>query len=362
MIPYLDLEKIHYSIRNELSDAIKNVMQNEWYILGEELESFEKEYSLFCGTQYCIGVGNGLEALHIILRAHDIGLGDEVIVPAHTFIATALAVSYAGAIPVFVDIDENTYDINPELIEENLTKKTKAIIPVHLYGRLADMNKINQIAKKNNLYVIEDAAQAHGALLQDKCAGNLGNAAGFSFYPGKNLGAMGDAGAITTNDKNLYEKAKALRNYGSDIKYYHIYQGLNSRMDELQAAILRVKLRYLDKWTVKRREIADYYSQNIKNAKIKVPLTSGADNVWHIYPIFCEYREQLQCYLHNKGIMTQIHYPIPVHLQQAYQSLGYQKGDFPVAERLADTELSLPIWYGMTKEQIDEIVFALNQF
>lgn len=362
MISYLDLGKMHHGIREELNNAVNTVMQNDWYILGQELEHFEKEYALFCGTKYCLGVGNGLDALHIILRAYGIGDGDEVLVPANTFIATALAVSYVGATPVFVDVDLNTCNINPDLIEEKITERTRVIIAVHLYGRLADMERINQIAAIHNLIVIEDAAQAHGAQMQDKRAGSLGNASGFSFYPGKNLGAMGDAGAITTNDETLYKKAKALRNYGSNEKYHHIYQGVNSRMDELQAAILRVKLKYLDEWTVKRREIADFYSKNIKNAKIKVPLSLGIDKVWHIYPIFCEYREQLQIYLQSKGIMTQIHYPIPVHLQQAYQSLGYQKGDFPVAERLADTELSLPIWYGMTKEQMDEIVTTINQF
>lgn len=362
MIPYLDLGKMHHAIGEELINAVNTVMQNEWYILGQQLEHFEKEYALFCGTKYCLGVGNGLDALHIILSAYGIGNGDEVLVPANTFIATALAVSYARATPVFVDADLDTCNINPDLIEEKITEKTKAIIAVHLYGRLADMEKIKQIAMKYNLIVIEDAAQAHGAQLQASKAGSFGNAAGFSFYPGKNLGAMGDAGAITTNDDTLYKKAKALRNYGSNEKYHHIYQGVNSRMDELQAAILRVKLKYLEEWTVKRREIADFYSKNIKNAKIKVPLSPGTDKVWHIYPIFCEYRDQLQRYLQDKGIMTQIHYPIPVHLQQAYQSFGYQKGDFPVAEQLANTELSLPIWYGMTETQMDEIVTALNQF
>lgn len=362
MISYLSLEKLHCDIKQELLTKLYKIMQNEWYILGYELERFEKEYAIYCGTKYCLGVGNGLDALHIIMRAYGIGLGDEVIVPAHTFIATALAVSYAGAIPVFVDVDENTYNINPELIETKITERTKAIIAVHLYGRLADMDKINHIAQNHNLLVIEDAAQAHGAQLQNKKAGSFGNATGFSFYPGKNLGAMGDAGAITTNDENLYQKAKALRNYGSHEKYYHIYPGFNSRMDEFQAAILRIKLQHLDKWTISRRKIAHYFTKKIENKSLKIPNTSETDNVWHIYPIFCEARDELQRYLQKKGIMTQIHYPIPLHLQQAYQYLGYQKGDFPVAEHLANTELSLPIWYGMTKQQMEEIVSALNQF
>lgn len=362
MIPYLDLGKMHHGIQEEIAKAVNKVMEREWYILGEELNLFEEEYAAFCGTKYCIGVGNGLDALHIILSAYGIGDGDEVIVPANTFIATALAVSHAGATPVFVDVDEETYNMNPELLEEKITEKTKAIIAVHLYGRLADMEKICHIAKKYNLYLIEDAAQAHGAQLHGEKAGSLSNAAGFSFYPGKNLGAMGDAGAITTSDKSLYEKARALRNYGSNEKYHHIYRGFNSRMDEIQAAFLRVKLQYLDEWTAKRREIADFYLSHIQNKKIRLPDCSGEDNVWHIFPVFCENRDGLQCYLQGKGIMTQIHYPIPIHLQQAYQDLNYQKGDCPVAEHLAVTELSLPIWYGMTKEQIEEIVLALNQF
>lgn len=362
VIPYLDLGKMHHAIQGEITKAINKVMQNEWYILGQELSRFEEEYAAFCGTKYCLGVGNGLDALHIILYAYGIGEGDEVIVPANTFVATALAVSYAGATPVFVDVDEGTYNMNPELLEEKITEKTKAVIAVHLYGRLANMEKICKIAKKYNLYVIEDAAQAHGAKFQDRKAGSMGNAAGFSFYPGKNLGAMGDAGAITTSDENLYKKAKALRNYGSDEKYHHMYQGFNSRMDEFQAAILRVKLQYLERWTVKRREIADFYLNHIHNKKIKIPKFSEKENVWHIFPIFCENRDELQCYLQSKGIMTQIHYPIPVHLQQAYQNLNYNKGDFPVAEHLAATELSLPIWYGMTDEQIKEIVQGLNLF
>ena len=343
MIPYLDLRKIHHDIKGELSN-------------------FEEEYATFCGTDYCLGVGNGLDALHIILCAYAIGAGDEVIVPANTFIATALAVSYAGATPVLVDVDEASCNMDPGLVEEKITEKTKAIIAVHLYGRLADMEKISQIAKKYNLYVIEDAAQAHGAQGYGGKAGSLSNAAGFSFYPGKNLGAFGDAGAITTNDEDLYKKAKALRNYGSEIKYHHIYQGFNSRLDELQAAILRVKLKYLDQWTIRRREIADLYSHSINNKKIKKVKSSKQDNVWHIYPVFCEERDKLKSYLKNNGIMTQTHYPIPVHLQQAYRDLGYREGDFPVAEHLADTELSLPIWYGMTEEQIEKVVLALNQF
>lgn len=362
MIPYADFRKMHKCIKTEIESAINRVIDAEWYILGNELEQFEQEYASYCGTRYCLGVGNGLDALHIILSAYEIGVGDEVIVPANTFIATALAISYSGAVPVFVDVCEDTYNINPALIEEKITNKTKAIMAVHLYGRLADIDLINRVARKHNLLVIEDAAQAHGAMTNGKRAGSLGDAAGFSFYPGKNLGALGDAGAITTNDEELYEKAKALRNYGSNVKYHHEYKGFNSRLDELQAAVLRVKLKYLNDWTQERRRIAEFYLKNIDNDKINLPVVSDADNVWHIFPVFCEKRDELQRYLHEKGIMTQIHYPIPVHLQEAYRELGYNKGDFSVAENIAITELSLPIWYGMTESEMKEVVQMLNAF
>ncbi|MDE6760097.1 MAG: DegT/DnrJ/EryC1/StrS family aminotransferase [Lachnospiraceae bacterium] len=362
MIPYINLERMHKRIKGEMESAINQVIDAEWYILGNELELFEKEYAAYCGTEYCIGVGNGLDALHIILEACGIGAGDEVIVPADTFIATPLAVSYCGATPVFVDVLEDTYNLNPALVEQKITKNTKAIMPVHLYGRLADVQAIRDIANSYSLKIIEDAAQAHGAIIDGKRAGALGDAAGFSFYPGKNLGALGDAGAIVTSDKDLYEKAKALRNYGSNIKYHHIYKGFNSRMDELQAAVLRVKLRYLDDWSQERRKIAKYYLENIHNDRIKLPQYSDIDNVWHVFSVFCEERDSLQNYLKQCEIMTQTHYPIPVHLQEAYVELGYKKGDFPVAENIADTELSLPIWCGMTEMEMDKVVQAVNAF
>ncbi|MBQ8165690.1 MAG: DegT/DnrJ/EryC1/StrS family aminotransferase [Lachnospiraceae bacterium] len=362
MIAYLGLEKIHSQIRYELEYAIKKVIDNSWYIMGEELDLFEQEYADYCGTKYCLGVGNGLDALHILLKAYNIGQGDEVIVPANTFIATALAVSYVGAIPVLVDACEDTYNINPKHIENAITDKTKAIMAVHLYGRLADMVAVNEIAKKHNLIVIEDAAQAHGATRDGKKAGSYGHAAGFSFYPGKNLGALGDAGALVTDDEIVYRKVKALRNYGSEEKYHHAYKGINSRLDEMQAAILRVKLKYLDRWTEERQRIADFYLNNIKNDRIKLPTTSSKDNVWHIFPVFCSERDELQKYLTSSGIMTQIHYPIPVHLQEAYADLGYKEGDFPVAERLAKSELSLPLWVGMTDDDLSKIIDVINRF
>lgn len=362
MVAYADFKRMHQEIQEEIQSAIAEVLQSEWYILGQQSEKFEEEYAAFCGTKHCLGVGNGLDALQLILKAYGIGSGDEVLVPANTFIATALAVSYAGADPVLVDVEEETANIDGKELEAKITSKTKAIMAVHLYGRLADMDSICRIAQKYNLLVIEDAAQAHGAVRKGRKAGNFGNAAGFSFYPGKNLGAMGDAGAITTNDDDLYQKVKALRNYGSVKKYQHSYQGVNSRMDELQAAVLLVKLKYLDKWTKERRRIADYYRETIRNDKIKLPLFSGTDNVWHIFPVFCKERDKLQEYLNSQGIMTQIHYPIPIHLQGAYQDLGYHKGDFPVAERMAKEELSLPIWYGMREDEIEAVVTILNQF
>ncbi len=362
MIPYLDLKKLHIPIQGEIDQAINKVVMNNWFIMGEELEQFEKEYAASCGTKYCVGVGNGLEALHIILKAYGIGSGDEVIVPADTFIATALAVSYSGATPVFVDVCDDTYNIDPELIEARISHRTKAIIAVHLYGRLADMEAINRVAKRHGLIVIEDAAQAHNARLKEKKAGALGDAAGFSFYPGKNLGAMGDAGAITTNQEELYQKAKILRNYGSQEKYHHELQGFNSRLDEIQAAVLRVKLKYLDAWTEERQRIVEKYLTGIRNEKIRLPISAGEDNVWHIFPIFCKRREKLQEHLQKCGVMTQIHYPIPIHMQKAYQPLGYKMGDYPVAERIASQELSLPLWCGMTDAEVNEVVEAVNHF
>ncbi|WP_167956019.1 DegT/DnrJ/EryC1/StrS family aminotransferase [Anaerosporobacter faecicola] len=363
MIPYLNLQVLHSVIKKEISDAMDRVTNNEWYILGNELAKFEEEYADFCGTEYCIGIGNGLDALHLILAALDIGQGDEVILPVNTFIATALAVSYVGAKPVFVDVDDNAL-IDIDKIEKAITKRTKAIIPVHLYGRITDMNRINQIASNNNLLVIEDAAQAHGAvdLVTDKKAGALGRAAEFSFYPGKNLGALGDGGAITTNDKEIYERVKCLRNYGATKKYHHIYKGFNSRLDELQAAVLRVKLKYLDKWNKERRGIAEYFCKNINNPLIRTPQFTDKDNVWHIFPVYCEDEKGLERYLLNKEIMVQRHYPVPLHLQKAYDDLGYKEGDFLYAEKLAKQEISLPIWVGMSDNDLQYICDTINSY
>ncbi len=362
-ITYLNLARIHDEIRAELDAAYARVMDREWFIQGEECRRFEEEFAAYCGANACVGVGNGLEALLLILKAYGIGAGDEVIVPANTFIATALAVSYTGAAPVFVEPDHRSCNINPELIEKSITSKTKAIIAVHLYGQPADMRRIAETAHRYGIKVIEDAAQAHGAEYCGAKAGVLGDAAGFSFYPGKNLGALGDGGAVVTNDLALAEKVRALANYGSDYKYHHIYKGNNSRLDELQAAFLRVKLKSLDRWNARRRTLAHRYLTEIMNEKIRLPLVAaGTEPVWHIFAVHCEARDELARYLKECGIETNCHYPIPPHLQAAYADLNLSEGDFPIAERLAKTELSIPLYYGITDEEADYIIACLNRF
>lgn len=362
MIAYSDLRPIHNQIRAELDEAYYRVMDSGWFITGKELAQFEEEFAAYCGTEYCIGVGNGLDALHIILRAYGIGAGDEVIVPANTFIATALAVSYAGATPVFVDCDENTYNMNPAFVEDKITARTKAVIAVHLYGRVADMRALREIADRYGLKLIEDAAQAHGAQLDGKRAGSLGDASGFSFYPGKNLGALGDGGAITTSDKELAERIYTLRNYGSREKYHHERQGFNSRLDELQAAFLRVKLKHLDEWTEKRRQIAAYYLRTLDADKMKLPYTeTEQSNVWHIFPVMVKDKKAVQDYLSRHDIQTLNHYPIPVPMQKAYRELGYAKGAFPIAERYAEQEVSLPLWVGMSQGEMEQVVLRVNE-
>ncbi len=363
MIPFVSFEAMHKEVEKELKEKFAEVLEKNWFIQGEECEKFEREYAEYCGTKYCVGCGNGLDALFLTLKAYGVGAGDEVIIPSNTYIATALAVSYTGAIPVFVEPKLETYNINPEKIEEKITEKTKAIIAVHLYGMPADMKQIQEIAECHHLFLLEDAAQAHGALYDGKRIGGLGDAAGFSFYPGKNLGALGDAGAVVTNNKELAEKVRALGNYGSDYKYHHIYKGHNSRMDELQAAFLRIKLKYLDKWNENRREIAQIYMQGIHNEKIVLPQEEqGKMPVYHIFAIRCKERKQLEEYLAEKGIGTNKHYPIPMHLQKAYEEFQIPEGAYPIAEEISKTELSLPMYYGMKEEDIDYIVDMLNLF
>ncbi len=362
-VPFADFRPMHAEIQEELEEAFRRVtFQNSYFIQGTEYQKFNEEFATYCGTKYAVGVASGLDALQLILMAMDIGPGDEVILPANTFIATALAVSRVGATPILVEPSIDTYTMNPVLIEEKITDRTKAIIAVHLYGRCCDMNEINQIAGKYGIKVIEDAAQAHGATYKGKKAGNLGYAAGFSFYPGKNLGALGDGGAVTTNDEALAKKIQMLSNYGSDYKYHHIYPGINSRLDELQAAFLRIKLRHLDQWTGERIRIAGQYIKNLTNPELSLPYHNDKDygNVWHIMPVRVQDREKLEKYLLDKGISVQKHYPIPIHLQQAYQNLNMPVGSFPIAEEISKTELSLPIYYGMTDEEMKYVIDVLN--
>lgn len=360
-IPFLDLGKTYSELKTELDSAIQRVMNSGWYIQGEEVESFEAEFAEYCGAKFCIGCGNGLDALHLILRAYDIGPGDEVIVPAHTFIATWSAVTLAGAVPVPVENrDDATYTIATELIEAAITPRTRAIIPVHLYGRPADMAPIMRIAEKHGLKVIEDAAQAHGARYQGRCTGSLGDAAAFSFYPGKNLGAYGDGGAITTNDSSLAMKLRSLRNYGSSAKYVHDIMGFNSRLDALQAAMLRVKLHHLDDWNARRVAIAESYQEQLAGTGLVLPTVSGGfDSVYHLYVVATPHRDSLQSELKRSGIETLVHYPIPPHKQHAYESL--QSLSLPVAERLSREVLSLPIGPHLSGEALERVAYQVSR-
>ncbi len=363
-IPFLDLKATYLELKDEFDSAYRRVMESGWYVLSQEVEAFEAEFASYCAANYCIGVGNGLDALHLILRAMGVGSGDEVIVPANTYIATWLAVTHTGATPVPVEPDEKTYNINPALIEAAITSRTKVILPVHLYGLPADMDAINTIANVHNLKVIEDAAQAHGARYKGKRVGSLGDAAGFSFYPGKNLGAIGDGGAVTTNDDELAEKIRVLRNYGSQVKYEHIVPGYNSRLDELQAAFLRVKLKKLDEWTMRRREIASQYLTALEGIPgLSLPqVADWAEHVWHLLVICHPNRNKLQRYLKTTGIETLIHYPTPPHLSKTYDFMGWKVGDIPISERQADKVLSLPIGPHLTMKEVDKIVCAINNF
>lgn len=362
-VPFVSFRPMEKELNSELRAAFDRVFDASWYIEGKEDEAFEKAFAEYCNTDYCIGVGNGLDALMLALKALGIGARDEVIVPSNTYIATALAVTYVGATPVFVEPDIRTYNIDPAKIEEKITDKTKAIMPVHLYGQPCDMDPIMAIAKKYNLYVVEDCAQAHGALYNGKVIGSFGDAAGFSFYPGKNLGALGDAGAAVTNNKEIADKIRALGNYGSDYKYHHIYQGNNSRLDELQAAFLSAKLPLLSKMNEERRRIADCYLSNIKNPELALPFVPDyAVPVWHIFAVRTNKRDELAAYLAEKGISTNKHYPIPIHLQDCYKDLGITQGMLPIAEEISATQLSLPMFYGMTDEQIEYVIDCLNKF
>lgn len=365
MIPFLDLKELNTQYKAELIEACTRVIDSGWYIQGNECKEFDKEFASYCGAKYAIGVANGLDALILILRAYkELGFmkdGDEVIVPSNTYIASILAISQNNLVPVLVEPDINTYLLNPSKIEEKITSKTKAILPVHLYGQTCEMDKINEIAKKYNLKVIEDSAQSHGAYFQDKRSGNLGDASGFSFYPGKNLGALGDGGVVTTNDEELANTIKALGNYGSHKKYENLYKGVNSRLDEMQAAMLRVKLRYLDNELEKRRDIANYYLENIKNENIILPVVRAESNhVWHLFVIRTSKRDELQKYLLDNGVQTLIHYPIPPHNQNAYKE--WNNESYPISEQIHTEVLSLPISGVQNLENTKNIVEKLNEF
>ena len=361
MIKFLDLKKINNRYREEIDSRIKDILDKGWYLQGEENENFTKNFANFCGTKFALGVANGLDALNLIIKAYGFGNGDEIIVPANTYIATILAISENGCIPILVEPNIKTYNINPDSIEEKITTKTKAIMVVHLYGQAVQMEKIWKIAKKYNLKIIEDSAQAHGAIYQENRTGNLGDASGFSFYPGKNLGCIGDGGAVTTNDEELFNKIKAIANYGSDRKYHHIYKGVNSRLDEIQAAVLDIKLKHLDSDNNKRREISKYYRENIKNSKIILPETyDEKSHVWHIFAVRTQNRDEFQKYLTEKGIQTIIHYPTPPHKQGAYKE--WNNLSFPITEEIHNTILSLPISPVMTDSEIEKVVEVVNEY
>lgn len=363
-IPFINLKKQYLSIKKEVDKAINGVIQNTAFILGDAVEKFENDFASFCNVKYCKGVSSGTSALQLALMSLNIRRGDEVILPPNTFIATAEAISAVGAKPVFVDVDPETYNINPDLIKEKITNKTKAIIPVHLYGQSADMDPILEIAQEKNLYVIEDACQAHGAEYKGRKCGSIGNIGCFSFYPGKNIGAFGEGGAVTTNNEEIAKKIEMLRDHGQSKKYYHEIIGINSRLESIQAAILDVKLKYLNEWNDKRRKNAKHYNERLsKLDKIKTPVEKEyGKHIYHLYIIQNNKRDKLKEFLKSKGIATGLHYPIPIHLQQAYSHLGLAKGSFPVTESYVQKILSLPMFPELEKEEIDFIVDSITDF
>ena len=362
-VPFLDLKKAHHEIFDELKNAFEKVIEAGNFILGEQCSLFEKEFSEYIGTEYAIGVGNGLEAIELILRGYGIGEGDEVLVPSNTYIATWLAVTHVGAKPIPIEPDINTYNIDANKIEKHISSKTKAIIPVHLYGHPAEMSAIMELAKKHHLKVIEDNAQAQGALYYNQKTGSLGDAAATSLFPGKNLGGLGDAGIITTNDETLKNTITQLRNYGSIKKYYNEEIGYNSRLDELQAAFLRVKLRHLDSWNAKRQKIAKTYQEKLDETHLTLPsVNHNYQSAWHLFVVRTSKRNGLQELLAKEGITTLIHYPLAPHLQRAYQFLGYKKGDFPIAETLQEEVLSLPIFPHLGEDELAYVIAKCNKF
>ena len=361
-IPFSTVERIHKLHGEELREAYEAVVNGNWFIGSAPCEEFENEFARYCGTEYGIGCGNGLDALMLSLRAMDIGTGDEVIVPSFTFIATALAVVYAGATPVFVEVDPETALLDPERIEAAITDRTKAIIAVHLYGQMAPMDRICDVAKRHSLKVLEDAAQSHGAEYQGQRSGSWGDVGCFSFYPGKNLGALGDAGGVVTNDARLARRIRMIGNYGTEEKYVHELMGVNSRLDTLQAAFLSVKLKYLDQWCAERRAIAGRYLAEIDNPKIQLPVVKHGTPVWHLFVVRCKERDKLQAYLEENGIGTNIHYPIPMHEQRAFAAYDLPHGSFPIAEALSAEVLSIPMFNGMTQDEISRVIDVIKKY
>lgn len=362
-VPFLDVGAACAELREEISQSISRVLDSGWFILGDELESFEREFAEYVGANFCAGTGSGLDALRLALYAHGIGPGDEVIVPGNTFIATWLSVAQVGAVPVPVDPDPETYNLDPYKVEQLVGKKTRAIIPVHLYGRPADLDSINAIAEENKIAVIEDAAQAHGAVYKGEAIGSTGNTVAWSFYPGKNLGALGDAGAVTSYNEAVIEKVKSLRNYGSSTKYVHEEQGINSRLDEIQAAVLRQKLIRLDEWNSRRKMIAQQYIASIDNEKITLPqVDEDYESVWHLFVIKTKERDRLVRYLSSKKISTAIHYPICVHQQKAFKDTDFSRYPCPVSEKLQNEVLSLPIGPHMNEMHVERVINALSEF
>jgi dTDP-4-amino-4,6-dideoxygalactose transaminase len=362
-VPFVDLGAQYRTITTEINQAISKVIQETDFILGREVHLFEEEFAAFCDAHYAIGVDSGTSALELALRAFDIGPGDEVITAANSFIASALGISHAGGKPVLVDVDPCTHTLDVKAVERAVTRRTRAIIPVHLYGHPAHMDPIWQLADKHRLVVIEDACQAHGARYKGKRVGSSSHAAAFSFYPGKNLGAYGDGGMVVTNDRKVAKRLEMLRNYGQREKYKHLFRGYNRRLDTIQAAILRVKLKYLDKWNAARRWNAKLYQKHLEGSGVVVPdEAGGAEAVWHLYVIRTEHRDALKERLAGKGINVGIHYPVPIHLQQAYEDLGHKRGDFPVTEAYADRILSLPMYAELTSEQIEHVSSTIAEF
>ena len=361
MTKFLDLQKINNRFRVQMDTRIKAGLDKGWYLEGEENETFARNFAKFCGTKFALGVANGLDAINLIIKAYEFGVGDEIIVPSNTYIATILAISQNGCTPVLVEPDIDTYNINPDLIETKITPKTKAIIVVHLYGQAVQMQKIWALAQKYNLKIIEDSAQAHGAIYEGKRVGNLGDASAFSFYPGKNLGALGDGGGITTNDEALFRKIKAIANYGSDRKYHHIYKGVNSRLDEIQAAVLDIKLAHLDEDNARRREIAKIYLEQIKNPKIILPKAYDESAcVWHCFVVRTKKRDEFEAYLNQNGVQTIIHYPTPPHKQGAYSEWAQQS--YPLSEQIHATIISLPISPVMSDDEVQKVVEVVNAY